>query len=129
MKKTFQIAVGLAVVLALSLSAVALAASKTKVSIDDKGDGFGGYVHSKKPRCENRRVRLYKVKGHKPKPRKDRKLGSDLAQPNGPDSQYFIANDATSGRFYTYVKAKRGCKAARSKVVKREPSSEGDGEG
>jgi len=127
LSKSFRIAGLLAAVFALSFCAVAFAASKTKVSISDGGDGFGGYVHSKKSRCENRRVRLYKVKGHhRPNRHRDRKLGSDLAQPNGPDSQYFISDDSTSGRFYTYVKSKRGCKAARSNVVKREaPSDQG----
>jgi hypothetical protein len=118
---------GLIVLLALSVCAVAFgAAAKTRISIDDKGDGFGGFVRSSKSKCENnRKVRLYKVKGRHPRRSRDRKLGSDRAQPNGPDSQYFISEDAESGRFYVYAASKRGCKAKRSKVVRREASEDG----
>jgi hypothetical protein len=122
--KTLRTVGLLTLVVMFATCAVAFAAAKTKISIDDKGDGFGGYVHSSKYKCENnRKVRLYKITGSRPHPSSDTRIGSDTAQPNGPDSQYFIHTDtvdnANSGRFYVYAKAKRGCKSGRSRVLTR----------
>ena len=126
--KTLRTAVLLAALAILATAGIALAAhpAKTRISIDDKGidSGFGGYVHSSKYKCEsNRKVRLYKMTGRHRRPSRDIKIGSDVAQPNGPDSQYFIDTtttaEANSGSFYVYAKAKRGCRRGLSRVQTR----------
>jgi hypothetical protein len=46
----------------------------------------------------------------------DNLIGEDIAQPNGPDSQWSI-NTRKSGRFYAFTKRVHGCKGAYSKTV------------
>jgi hypothetical protein len=92
-----------------ALASPALAAAPTSVSIEAQQGGFFGYVHSSKQTCEyNRTVELHKRTGAL--------VGSDLAQPNGPDSQWSI-NTGRSGRFYVTVAAKGHCAAATSQLV------------
>jgi hypothetical protein len=91
----------------------AIAGTSTSVSIEAQQGGFFGYVHSpKQDPCElNRKVKLYKVKHGK-----DQKVGTDIAQPNGPDSMWSINTDL-SGKFYAKVAATDTCNAAVSQTV------------
>jgi hypothetical protein len=106
---------------ALAVAGIALAAAaKTKVTIEAQQGGFFGYVHTKKSaseKCENgRKVVLYKQKGSEQKPRQDTKIGTDIAQPNGPDSMWSI-NTNKSGKFYAKAPKKPGCAAGFSDTV------------
>ena len=97
----------------LAAPANSLAATPTSISIEAQAGGFFGYVSSADDNCEaNRTVTLYKVKGKgKMKP-----VGSDLAQPNGPDSMYSI-NTAKKGKFVAKVPATMDCGAATSAIA------------
>jgi hypothetical protein len=106
---------------ALAVAGIALAAAaNTKVTIEAQQGGFFGYVHTKKSaseKCENgRKVVLYKQKGSEQKPRQDTKIGTDIAQPNGPDSMWSI-NTNKSGKFYAKAPKKPGCAAGFSDTV------------
>lgn len=106
---------------ALAVAGIALAAAaKTKVTIEAQQGGFFGYVHTKQSaseKCENgRKVVLYKQKGSEQKPRQDTKIGTDIAQPNGPDSMWSI-NTNKSGKFYAKAPKKPGCAAGFSDTV------------
>jgi hypothetical protein len=105
----------LAVTAGLAAPATSSAATTTSVSIEAQVGGFFGYVSSADDNCEyNRTVTLYKVKRSGLKP-----IGSDLAQPNGPDSMWSI-NTAKKGRFLAKVPASAGCSAATSPIVTAE---------
>jgi hypothetical protein len=104
-------ATGLALVAALAIPTFAAGAS-TDLSIQAQQGGFFGFVSSPKHKCElNRKVKLYKVRRGA-----DQKIGSDIAQPNGPDSQWSINTDK-SGKFYAKVGATDTCGKAVSEVV------------
>ena len=91
--------------------------------------GFFGFVISKKSNCQNnRKVTLYKQKGKKPNVKKDKKIGSDIATPNGDGAMWSIRTEA-QGKFYAYTKKKGSCKALRSKVVKAEEPTQADDAG
>ncbi|SRR6266487_6547577 len=107
-----------ALTMALALAAVALAGTATKVTIEAQQGGFFGFVHSsKQDPCElNRKVKLYKQKGSEQKPHTDRLIGTDIAQPNGPDSQWSINTDK-SGKFYARTPAKGICDRGASKTI------------
>jgi len=98
--------------------------SGDELRISAQSGGFSGFVVSKKQNCQNgRNVTLYKQKGKKPNVKKDKKIGSDKATPNGDGAQYHIRTEA-QGKFYVYVKKNSKCKALRSKVMKAEPAPE-----
>jgi hypothetical protein len=106
---------------ALVFAGIALAAdASTKVTIQAQQGGFFGLVHTKNSaaeRCEaNRKLILYKQTGSSQRPRQDIKIGSDIAQPNGPDSQWFV-NTNKSGKFYAKAPPKTGCLAGFSPTV------------
>jgi len=114
---------------AVSLGAASLGTAGTaeaksagaKISIEAQQGGFFGYVKSKKESCESgRKVTLLKQTGRKRNVRRDQKIGSDIAQPNGPDSMWSINTDG-QGKFYAYVKATKNCGKAFSKTVRSEP--------
>ncbi len=72
---------------------------------------------SGREKCHNdRKVVLFKKKGRKRNPSRDRKVGSDRATPNGDGSQYRIDFEG-SGKYYTYVKQTKSCGRAYSGVV------------
>jgi hypothetical protein len=123
LKNTVRIAAAVSVLcLLVSLAGVAVARdrARTKVSIEAEAGGFFGFVHSPKHSCElNRKVKLYKQKGSEQNRRVDQKIGSDVAQPNGPDSQWNI-NTEKSGKFYAFTKRVSGCKGDYSKTVHSE---------
>ena len=109
----FAAVLAVAVVAVMAIASVAFAGTKTSVSIEAQQGGFFGYVHSpKQDPCElNRKVKLYKVKRSG-----DVKVGTDIAQPNGPDSQWSINTDL-SGKFYAKVPATDKCDKAVSDTV------------
>jgi hypothetical protein len=107
-------ATGLALVAALAIPTFAAGAS-SDLSIQAEQGGFFGFLSSPKHQCElNRTVKLYKVRRGA-----DQKVGSDVAQPNGPDSQWFVSTDK-SGKFYAKVGATDTCAKAVSPVVHSE---------
>ncbi len=108
------LAVALAAVIATA--AIAIAATPTSVSIEAQQGGFFGYVHSpRQDPCElNRKVKLFKHKKSG-----DVKVGTDIAQPNGPDSQWSINTDLR-GKFYAKVPATDKCAKAVSDTVHSE---------
>src|SRR6476619_1447695 len=93
---------------ALAISAAALtgtagAAATDTVSILGNNGDYYGYVHSTDPtHCEsNRKVVVYKQLGSVQAPHTDQKIGTDIAQPNGPDAMWSIGNSGyKSGSFY-----------------------------
>lgn len=106
---------------ALVFAGIAVASgANTKVTIQAQQGGFFGYVHTKKSaseKCENgRKVILYKQKGSDQKPSQDSKIGTDIAQPNGPDSMWSINTDK-SGKFYAKAPGKPGCATGFSETV------------
>jgi hypothetical protein len=116
------------VVLAITvtaLSGAAIAEARTRTSItdtsvnpnDEGGNRISGVVVSGREKCHNnRKVVLFKKKGRKRNVRRDEKIGSDRATPNGDGSQYRIDFEG-SGKYYTYVKQTKGCGRAYSGVV------------
>jgi hypothetical protein len=120
-KKLSTAAVIVALCGALVFAGIALAhAARTKVTIQAQQGGFFGYVHTRNSaaqRCEaGRKVILFKQKGSSRDPRQDKKIGTDIAQPNGPDSQWSV-NTNKSGLFYAKAPRKPGCKAGYSPTV------------
>jgi len=93
----------------------------SKVSIEAEQGGFFGYLSSPRHNpCElNRKVLLYKQKGDHQNRGVDTLIGSDLAQPNGPDSQWNV-NTNQSGRFYAFTKQTAQCQADFSRTVHSE---------
>jgi len=91
--------------------------TRTNVSIEAQQGGFFGFVSSKKQKCEaGRKVVLYKQKGGEQQPREDKKIGHDIAQPNGPDSMWSINTDK-SGKFYAKAVETSSCHKAFSETV------------
>jgi hypothetical protein len=108
-------------------SADAKSKSSTKITIKAQQGGFFGQVKSKRESCKNeRKVILYKRKGRKPNRKKDKKIGSDIAQPNG-DGVMWSINTDDQGKFYAYAKSTSKCKRGLSKSAKAEEPSEDDG--
>lgn len=119
-------ALGLRRLVAAAIAAIALTAglvapatsnaagSPTQITIEAQLGGFFGYVSSPNEEdCEaNRTVVLYKVKGSGGL----KQIGSDNAQPNGPDGMYSI-NTNKKGRFLAKALAGNGCAAATSPIV------------
>lgn len=106
-------------------SAAASAGARTKTTItdtsvnpnDDGGSRISGVVVSGRETCHNnRKVVLFKKKGRKRNVRRDKKIGSDRATPNGDGSQYRIDFEG-SGKYYTYVKQTKSCGRAYSGIV------------
>ena len=79
---------------------------------------FHGKVLSERSKCEvGRKVMVYKQKGSSQQPRQDTKIGSDIAQPNGPDSMWSI-NTGKSGKFYAKAVETAKCHHAFSDTVR-----------
>ena len=79
--------------------------------------GFFGDVTSRKVQkfANNRKVILYKQRGDDPKPRDDKRVGDDIAQPNG-DGYMWSINTDRQGDFYALAHKKRGCKRGLSRT-------------
>lgn len=123
MRRSLGIAVALVACAALVLGGSAFARGKaeTKVKIKAQSGGFYGYVKSDKTKCANgREVVLYKQKGDKQKPSKDKEIGSDIAQANGTKYMWAIGNSGYKhGKFYAKVGKTSECKGATSKTIER----------
>lgn len=117
-RKQIAAVVAVCVCGAVAFAGIAIAGgAATKVTIKAQQGGFFGYVHSDKQKCEaGRKVLLYKQKGSEQKPSQDTKIGSDIAQPNGPDSMWSI-NTGKSGKFYAKAVETSSCHHAFSKTV------------
>ena len=120
-----RIGIGIAT-LAVSLTALtgaAGAASKSTVSITGDNGDYYGYVHSSDAsHCENnRKVTVFKQLGATQDRSVDQKIGSDTAEPNGPDAMWSIGNSGfKSGKFYAKAAKVPGfCKAATSPTITR----------
>lgn len=102
-------------------SAQAGGKADTKVSIKGDNGDYYGYVKSSDHNCElNRKVKVFKMLGSSPSPKTDLKIGTDVAQPNGPDSMWSIGNSGyKSGKFYAKVGKTSNCKGAMSKTISR----------
>ena len=102
----------------LSPAAVTPTATTTKLMIKAQQGGFFGYVQSRNSACEvGRKVTLYALAGRTRNLKRDRKIGTDTAQPNGPDSMWSV-NTERPGRFYAHIKASGSCAAAFSATVR-----------
>jgi hypothetical protein len=118
--KTMSAISAVTVIGVLGLGATAFAGqTSTKVTIKGSDGDYYGYVKSSKSSCEsNRLVKVYKMKGSSPQPSNDQKIGSDIAQPNGPDGMWAIGNSGFKhGKFYARVKATDKCGGDTSKVI------------
>ena len=120
MKTKTLIATALVAISGIAASgATAAGKADTEVSIKGKNGDYYGYVHSSKSDCESgRNVNVYKQLGSSPDPKNDQKIGSDTAQPNGPDSMWSIGNSGyKSGKFYAKVNKTDECKGDISNVI------------
>jgi hypothetical protein len=93
----------------------------TEVTIKGNGGDYYGYVKSSDSDCEsNRKVNVYKMVGATPDRKADQKIGSDIAQPNGPDGMWSIGNSGyKKGKFYAHAPKTTDCKGDMSPVISR----------
>jgi hypothetical protein len=120
-RKSLSAALALAAcVLMVAATAAFAGRAETKVKIKAESGGFYGYVKSDKDKCANgRKVTLYKLKGNGYDPKNDKKIGSDIAQPNGNKYMWSTGNTGyMKGYFYAYAKKIKGCKAGFSEAIK-----------
>ena len=103
-------------------SAANLAPTEVTIQAESGGDFFG-YVHSSNSSCDaNRKVTLFKMVGSTPDRHVDKKVASDIAQPNGPDGMWATGNTGLrKGKFYARVGKTSLCGADISPVVKALP--------
>jgi hypothetical protein len=95
-------------------------AAKTKVTIEGGGGDYFGYVKSAKLKCKsNRKVKLYKQLGSEQRPRTDKFINSDLAQPNNDGYQWNTGSTGVhKGKVYARAGRIPGCKAGSSRTIK-----------
>lgn len=101
--------------------ATAAGKAPTEVTIKGQEGDYYGYVKSSDSDCESdRKVNVYKMLGSSPDRQTDLKIGSDIAQPNGPDGMWSIGNSGyKKGKFYAHVKGTTECKGDLSPVITR----------
>jgi len=106
---------------AVASPALASSGTPTKVTIKGHEGDYYGYVQSSDSDCEsNREVKVYEMLGSSPAPKTDNLIGSDIAQPNGPDGMWSIGNSGYKhGEFYAKVKKTSTCGGDISKVISR----------
>ena len=124
MRKTrFGIALTALAVSVTAFAGVATAGSKSTVSITGDNGDYYGYVHSSDPtHCESdRKVKVFKQLGSVQDPKTDQKIGTDTAEPNGPDAMWSIGNSGyKTGKFYAKAAKVPGyCKATTSPTISR----------
>jgi hypothetical protein len=106
-----------------ALTGVANASTSSTVSILGNNGDYYGYVHSSDAtHCEaNRKVTVFKQLGATQDQHTDQKIGTDIAQPNGPDAMWSIGNSGYKhGAFYAKAAKVTGfCKAATSPTITR----------
>ena len=90
---------------AFATGASAAAKADTEVTIKGPNGDYYGYVKSSDSDCESdRKVNVYKMLGSSPDRGQDQKIGSDIAQPNGPDGMWSIGNSGyKKGKFYAHA--------------------------
>ncbi len=113
-----------AAAMALVPSSMAGGAAVSKLTITGGDGSFSGFVLSPNEDCtSNRKVTLYKRKSsvRKRNYKKDKKIGSDNATPNGDGAEWKVDIE-TRGKYYAHVKKKGSCKAMYSKVKKGTPA-------
>ena len=95
--------------------------AETKVSIKGDNGDYYGYVKCSDGDCgPTRKVKVFKQLGSSPSPKPDKEIGSDIAQPNGPDGMWSIGNSGFKhGEFYAKVGKTSLCKGATSKTISR----------
>jgi hypothetical protein len=100
-------------------SASQLAPTEVTIQAESGGDFFG-YVQSSDDNCESgRKVTLFRMLGSSPDRSVDQKIGSDTAEPNGPDSMWSTGNTGQRhGKFYARVAKTTYCQGDVSPVVK-----------
>lgn len=122
-KTKFGIALTTAAVAVTAFAGAADASSQSTVSIMGTNGDYYGYVHSSDAaHCENnRKVVVYKQLGSVQSPKTDQKIGSDIAEPNGPDAMWSIGNSGfKTGKFYAKATKVPGfCKATTSATITR----------
>jgi hypothetical protein len=93
----------------------------TEVTIKGQNGDYYGYVKSSDSDCESdRKVNVYKMLGASPDRKNDLKIGSDIAQPNGPDGMWSIGNSGyKKGKFYAHVTKTTECQGDLSPVISR----------
>jgi hypothetical protein len=121
----FKMLIATAAVTVSAIAATGASASglaPTDVSIKGQNGDYYGYVHSpKQQKCENnRKVNVFKVVGQSPDPHSDQKIGSDTAEPNGPDAMWSIGNSGYKhGKFYAQARKTTYCQGDLSSVISR----------
>jgi hypothetical protein len=93
-------------------------AEATAVTIENWPGGLMGDVRSpNSARCaDGRRVVVYRVRGAKPDPASDERVGATRAKGAVGEFGWTVESDA-DGRFYAQAVAKKGCEAALSAVI------------
>ena len=102
--------------------ATAAGKAPTEVTIKGQEGDYYGYVKStNEEACESdRKVNVYKMLGSSPDRQTDLKIGSDIAQPNGPDGMWSIGNSGyKKGKFYAHAPRTEQCKGDLSPVITR----------
>jgi ABC-type glycerol-3-phosphate transport system substrate-binding protein len=122
-KTKFAAALATAAVAVTAFAGASDASSHSTVSILGTNGDYYGYVHSSDAtNCEaNRKVVVYKQLGSAQSPKTDQKIGTDTAEPNGPDAMWSIGNSGfKTGKFYAKAAKVPGfCKATTSATITR----------
>jgi hypothetical protein len=122
-KNKFHAALATAAIAVTAFAGAAEASSQSTVSIMGTNGDYYGYVHSSDAtNCESgRKVVVYKQLGTVQSPKTDQKIGTDTAQPNGPDAMWSIGNSGyKTGKFYAKAAKVPGfCKVALSPTITR----------
>lgn len=104
----------------LPIGAVAAQTAKqVKITIqhDSSIPDFDGFLFTSFKCGSGTMVTVFKQKGSSRRPSQDKKIGSDIAQPNGSGYQWFVHTQQNKGTFYAHTKAKPGCAAGFSKSI------------
>jgi len=93
-KNKITAALATAAVALTAFAGAAEASTSSTISIMGTNGDYYGYVHSSDAtHCENnRKVVVYKQLGSAQSPKTDQKIGTDIAEPNGPDAMWSIGN-------------------------------------
>ncbi len=122
-KNKITAALATAAVALTAFAGAAEASTSSTVSITGTNGDYYGYVHSSdSTHCENnRKVVVYKQLGSTQSPKTDQKIGTDIAEPNGPDAMWSIGNSGFKhGSFYAKAAKVPGfCKAVTSPTITR----------
>jgi hypothetical protein len=119
--KTLSSVTAIAAICLLAIASVAGAAggTETRVTINGGGGEYFGYVKSSKRKCKSdRKVKLFKQLGSEPRPRTDKFINSDLAQPNNNGYQWNTGSTGVhNGKVYARAPRIEGCKPDNSRTI------------